>query len=86
MAVSHALSRYLERNRLTDLAVLSIAYGHTRSICRVHLSRLFSGAHGLWIPNPFQWGSPTLDVGDAVTMMMAVLVATFEQNHHSFTT
>ncbi|KAI5316017.1 hypothetical protein L3X38_045193 [Prunus dulcis] len=59
-------------------AVLSIAYGHTRSICRVHLSRLFSGAHGLWIPNPFQWGSPTLDVGDAVTMMMAVLVATFE--------
>ncbi|PQQ16829.1 nucleobase-ascorbate transporter 4-like [Prunus yedoensis var. nudiflora] len=59
-------------------AVLSVAYGHTHSICRVHLSGLFSGAHGLWIPNPFQWGSPTLDVGDAVTMMMAVLVATFE--------
>ncbi|CAB4322058.1 unnamed protein product [Prunus armeniaca] len=59
-------------------AVLSVAYGHTHSICRVHLSGLFSGAHGLWIPNPFQWGSPTLDVGDAVAMMMAVLVATFE--------
>ncbi|XP_021805763.1 nucleobase-ascorbate transporter 7-like [Prunus avium] len=58
--------------------IMSTAYGHTHSSCRVHLSGLFSGAHGFWIPNLFQWGSPTLDIRDVVPMVVAVLISAIE--------
>ncbi|KAK2974467.1 hypothetical protein RJ640_018632 [Escallonia rubra] len=50
----------------------------TQLSCRVDRSGLISGASWIKFPYPFQWGTPTLDAGDAFVMMAAALVALIE--------
>ncbi|KAK3011931.1 hypothetical protein RJ639_010509, partial [Escallonia herrerae] len=50
----------------------------TQLSCRVDRSGLISGASWIKFPYPFQWGTPTLDAGDAFIMMAAALVALIE--------
>ncbi|XP_043816729.1 nucleobase-ascorbate transporter 6 isoform X2 [Manihot esculenta] len=48
--------------------------------CRTYRTGLISAAHWINIQmiNPFQWGYPTFEVGDAFLMMAASVVATIE--------
>uniref|UniRef100_A0A5B7BYG3 Putative nucleobase-ascorbate transporter 4-like n=1 Tax=Davidia involucrata TaxID=16924 RepID=A0A5B7BYG3_DAVIN len=50
----------------------------TQISCRVDRSGLISGASWIKFPYPFQWGSPTLDAGEALVMMAAAFVALIE--------
>ncbi|OIT29295.1 PREDICTED: putative nucleobase-ascorbate transporter 10 [Nicotiana attenuata] len=46
--------------------------------CRTDSSGLISGSPWIDIPYPFQWGVPTFNFGDALTMMFASFVASVE--------
>ncbi|XP_058776696.1 nucleobase-ascorbate transporter 7-like [Vicia villosa] len=59
--------------------VLTLAGAYKKShTCRTDHARVIDGAFWFSIPYPFQWGSPTFDMGDALAMTVASLVALVE--------
>ncbi|CAN6723149.1 unnamed protein product [Malus baccata var. baccata] len=50
----------------------------TQLSCRTDRSGLVGAAPWIYIPYPFQWGSPTFNVGEALAMIAASFVSTFE--------
>ncbi|KAK4745648.1 hypothetical protein SAY87_011960 [Trapa incisa] len=50
----------------------------TQNSCRTDVAGLISSSPWIYVPYPFQWGSPTFDAGDSFTMMAASLVTLFE--------
>ncbi|KAL8153292.1 hypothetical protein V2J09_011052 [Rumex salicifolius] len=50
----------------------------TQFICRTNTSELIKAAPWIRFPYPFQWGRPTLHIGDGFAMMAATLVAMIE--------
>ncbi|XP_010520648.1 PREDICTED: putative nucleobase-ascorbate transporter 10 [Tarenaya hassleriana] len=58
------------------------AYSHrphrTQTSCRTDRAGLITNSPWIYIPYPFQWGSPTFNVGEAFVMMLASFVTLFE--------
>ncbi|KAK9069488.1 hypothetical protein SSX86_011392 [Deinandra increscens subsp. villosa] len=48
------------------------------NICRTDSSGLINGAPWIYVPYPFQWGTPTFDVGDIFMMIAASFVSSIE--------
>ncbi|KAI5437123.1 Nucleobase-ascorbate transporter 6, variant 4 [Lathyrus oleraceus] len=59
--------------------ILTVAGAYKKShTCRTDRAGLIDGASWFSIPYPFQWGSPTLDMGESLAMMVASFVALVE--------
>ncbi|XP_048436008.1 putative nucleobase-ascorbate transporter 10 [Pyrus x bretschneideri] len=58
----------------------------TQLSCRTDRSGIVGAAPWIYIPYPFQWGSPTFNVGEALAMIAASFVSTFESTGTFFTT
>ncbi|OIV97669.1 hypothetical protein TanjilG_12426 [Lupinus angustifolius] len=67
---------------LAKVLTSSTAYNHTpestQTSCRTDRAGLISGAPWVYLPYPFQWGSPTFNSGEAFAMMAASFVSLFE--------
>ncbi|XP_058007373.1 nucleobase-ascorbate transporter 4-like [Hevea brasiliensis] len=67
-----------------EILTVAGAYDNTsqeRQInCRTDSSSLNGAARWIKIPQPFQWGIPIFEVGDALSMMAASLVAVIESS------
>ncbi|XP_057722367.1 putative nucleobase-ascorbate transporter 10 [Arachis stenosperma] len=50
----------------------------TQTSCRTDRAGLVSAASWVYLPYPFQWGSPTFNAGEAFAMMAASFVSLFE--------
>ncbi|KAJ6675946.1 XANTHINE-URACIL / VITAMIN C PERMEASE FAMILY MEMBER [Salix viminalis] len=50
----------------------------TQMTCRTDRAGLISASPWMYIPYPFQWGSPTFKAGEALAMMAASFVSLFE--------
>ncbi|KAL8231890.1 hypothetical protein R6Q57_001668 [Mikania cordata] len=50
----------------------------TTNICRTDSSGLMNGAPWIYVPYPFQWGTPTFDAGDVFMMIAASIVSSVE--------
>ncbi|CAH1418603.1 unnamed protein product [Lactuca virosa] len=50
----------------------------TLNTCRTDHSGLIHGAPWIYVPYPFQWGTPTFDVGEVITMIVASFVSSIE--------
>ncbi|XP_019414741.1 PREDICTED: putative nucleobase-ascorbate transporter 10 [Lupinus angustifolius] len=65
-----------------EVLTSSTAYNHTpestQTSCRTDRAGLISGAPWVYLPYPFQWGSPTFNSGEAFAMMAASFVSLFE--------
>ncbi|KAL5559188.1 hypothetical protein UlMin_035399 [Ulmus minor] len=59
---------------------------NTQISCRTDRAGLVSAAPWIYIPYPFQWGSPTFDAGEAFAMMAASFVCIFESTGAFFAT
>nr|GEY02484.1 putative nucleobase-ascorbate transporter 10 [Tanacetum cinerariifolium] len=46
--------------------------------CRTDSSGLINGAPWIYVPYPFQWGTPTFDAGDVMVMIFASFVSSIE--------
>nr|GEY33799.1 hypothetical protein [Tanacetum cinerariifolium] len=46
--------------------------------CRTDSSGLINGAPWIYVPYPFQWGTPTFDAGDVMVMILASCVSSIE--------
>ncbi|XP_057489902.1 nucleobase-ascorbate transporter 6-like [Actinidia eriantha] len=60
------------------------AYDHVslnrQASCRTDRAGLMSGASWIYIPYPFQWGTPTFNAGEAFAIMTAAIVASVESS------
>ncbi|XP_059635460.1 nucleobase-ascorbate transporter 7-like [Cornus florida] len=56
------------------------------SICRTDHAGLIGGSPWIYMPFPFQWGTPTFDAGEIFTMIAASFVATVESTGTFFAT
>ncbi|KAK6266623.1 hypothetical protein QUC31_017460 [Theobroma cacao] len=63
---------------LTSASVYKHKPENTQISCRTDRVGLLSSAPWIYIPYPFQWGSPTFNPGEAFAMMAASLVSLFE--------
>ncbi|KAI3706007.1 hypothetical protein L1987_76259 [Smallanthus sonchifolius] len=54
------------------------AYAKSTNTCRTDSSGLMKGAPWIYVPYPFQWGSPTVDAGEVFIMIVASLVSSIE--------
>ncbi|XAR48430.1 hypothetical protein NMG60_11031252 [Bertholletia excelsa] len=63
---------------LTSGGTYDKASSDSRAVCRTNGSRNINGAPWIYIPYPFQWGTPTFRAGEAFAMMAASLVASVE--------
>lgn len=57
------------------------AYRKSRDVlttCRTDRSGLVAAAPWVYVPLPFQWGTPTFDAGEAIAMTVASFVASIE--------
>ncbi|KAK7311385.1 hypothetical protein RJT34_09497 [Clitoria ternatea] len=65
-----------------QLLTSSTAYNHkpetTQTSCRTDRAGLVSSAQWVYLPYPFQWGSPTFNYGEAFSMIAASFVSLFE--------
>ncbi|XP_062098225.1 putative nucleobase-ascorbate transporter 10 isoform X2 [Humulus lupulus] len=59
---------------------------HTQVSCRTDRAGLIQRAPWVYMPYPFQWGSPTFNAGEAFAMMGASFVSLFESTGIFFTT
>ncbi|XP_024962351.1 putative nucleobase-ascorbate transporter 10 [Cynara cardunculus var. scolymus] len=50
----------------------------TLNTCRTDRSGLIYGAPWIYVPYPFQWGTPTFDVGEVLMMMVASFISSIE--------
>ncbi|XVF69347.1 hypothetical protein PTKIN_Ptkin11bG0073500 [Pterospermum kingtungense] len=63
---------------LTSTTVYKHKPENTQISCRTDRAGLISTAPWIYLPYPFQWGSPTFDAGEAFAMMAPALVSLFE--------
>ncbi|KAH1064599.1 hypothetical protein J1N35_029586 [Gossypium stocksii] len=63
---------------LTSTTVYKHKPENTQISCRTDRAGLISTAPWIYFPYPFQWGSPTFNVGDAIVMMAPAFVSLFE--------
>ncbi|XP_054801461.1 putative nucleobase-ascorbate transporter 10 [Prosopis cineraria] len=65
-----------------QLLTSSTAYNHKPEVrqisCRTDRAGIITAAPWIYIPYPFQWGSPTFNAGEAFAMMAASFVSLFE--------
>ncbi|KAF7830535.1 putative nucleobase-ascorbate transporter 10 [Senna tora] len=73
-----AASVWLYAQLLTSSTVYNHRPESTQTSCRTDHAGLISSSPWIYIPYPFQWGSPTFNAGEAFAMMAASLVALFE--------
>ncbi|KAF4346099.1 hypothetical protein F8388_003347 [Cannabis sativa] len=59
---------------------------HTQLSCRTDKAGLIERAPWVYMPYPFQWGSPTFNAGEAFAMMAASFVSLFESTGIFFAT
>ncbi|KAM3688485.1 hypothetical protein ACB098_10G156900 [Castanea mollissima] len=71
---------------LTSSGVYNNRPAKTQISCRTDRAGLFTAAPWVYIPYPFQWGSPTFHAGEAFAMMAASFVSTFESTGTFFAT
>lgn len=69
---------WLYAQLLTSTAVYNHKPAATQLSCRTDRAGLISEASWIYIPYPFQWGSPTFNAGEAFAMMAASFVSIFE--------
>ncbi|KAJ7979458.1 Nucleobase-ascorbate transporter-like protein [Quillaja saponaria] len=73
-----------------QLLTSSTVYDHksetTQNSCRTDRAGLLSSAPWIYIPYPFQWGSPTFNAGEAFAMVAASFVSLFESTGTFFAT
>ncbi|KAK1432328.1 hypothetical protein QVD17_09223 [Tagetes erecta] len=50
----------------------------TLNTCRTDISGLVNAAPWIYVPYPFQWGTPTFDVGEVFMMIVASFVSSIE--------
>ncbi|KAI3788563.1 hypothetical protein L2E82_01333 [Cichorium intybus] len=63
------------------ILTLSGAYAKSRdtlNTCRTDHSGLMRGAPWIYVPYPFQWGTPTFDVGEVIMMIVASFISSIE--------
>ncbi|XP_034203898.1 putative nucleobase-ascorbate transporter 10 [Prunus dulcis] len=65
---------------LTSSGVYDNTPENTQISCRTDRSGLISAAPWIYIPYPFQWGSPTFNAGEAFAMIAASFVSLFESS------
>ncbi|BFG18239.1 hypothetical protein CerSpe_045130 [Prunus speciosa] len=65
---------------LTSSGVYNNTPENTQISCRTDRSGLISAAPWIYIPYPFQWGSPTFNAGEAFAMIAASFVSLFESS------
>ncbi|MBA0864150.1 hypothetical protein Goshw_000051 [Gossypium schwendimanii] len=63
---------------LTSTTVYKHKPENTQISCRTDRAGLISTAPWIYLPYPFQWGSPTFNAGDAIVMMAPAFVSLFE--------
>ncbi|XWS28458.1 hypothetical protein CRYUN_Cryun25bG0071200 [Craigia yunnanensis] len=63
---------------LTSTTVYKHKPENTQISCRTDRAGLISTAPWIYIPYPFQWGSPTFNAGEAFVMMASAFVSLFE--------
>ncbi|KAK7283245.1 hypothetical protein RIF29_12641 [Crotalaria pallida] len=65
-----------------EILTSSTLYNHkpesTQTSCRTDRAGLISAAPWVYLPYPFQWGSPTFNSGEAFAMIVASFVSLFE--------
>ncbi|GMY17382.1 putative nucleobase-ascorbate transporter 10 isoform X1 [Fagus crenata] len=77
---------WLYAQLLTSSGVYNNRPEKTQLSCRTDRVGLFTAAPWVYIPYPFQWGSPTFHAGEAFAMMAAAFVSTFESTGTFFAT
>ncbi|KAB1226780.1 putative nucleobase-ascorbate transporter 10 [Morella rubra] len=77
---------WLYAQLLTSSGVYSNKPAKTQISCRTDRAGLFTAAPWVYIPYPFQWGSPTFHAGEAFAMMAASFVSLFESTGTFFAT
>ncbi|XP_024029033.1 putative nucleobase-ascorbate transporter 10 [Morus notabilis] len=71
---------------LTSTGVYNKKPPNTQISCRTDRSGLIRTAPWIYMPYPFQWGSPTFNAGETFAMMAASLVSLFESTGTFFAT
>ncbi|KAL4587290.1 hypothetical protein LXL04_000158 [Taraxacum kok-saghyz] len=51
---------------------------NTLNTCRTNHSGLINGSPWIYVPYPFQWGTPTFDIGEVITMIVASFISSIE--------
>ncbi|KAH7523740.1 hypothetical protein FEM48_Zijuj06G0044100 [Ziziphus jujuba var. spinosa] len=77
---------WLYAQLLTSSGVYNHKPINTQLCCRTDRAGLVGAAHWIYIPYPFQWGSPTFNAGDVFAMMAASFVSLFESTGIFFAT
>nr|POE68131.1 putative nucleobase-ascorbate transporter 10 [Quercus suber] len=77
---------WLYAQLLTSSGVYNNKPAKTQISCRTDRAGLFTAAPWVYIPYPFQWGSPTFHAGEAFAMMAASFVSLFESTGTFFAT
>ncbi|XP_004292763.1 PREDICTED: putative nucleobase-ascorbate transporter 10 [Fragaria vesca subsp. vesca] len=65
---------------LTSSGVYDNKPASTQMSCRTDRSGLLAASPWIYIPYPFQWGSPTFNAGEALAMVAASLVSLIESS------
>ncbi|RXH72886.1 hypothetical protein DVH24_012570 [Malus domestica] len=71
---------------LTSSGVYNNTPTSTQISCRTDRSGLIGAAPWIYIPYPFQWGSPTFNAGEVFAMIAASFVSIFESSGTFFAT